>query len=154
MGNNGHTVKLLLAAAMLPVLCGCSTRTPEQTSDKKKPESDLTITFRDDAAGGCSATVDPLKASGRRSEWVYWGVNNSGCSTFNLDMVTLEFDDNVVKTKEARPVNGTATIAARISPDPKDAPDGAHMYSVYLNDKKAGDPEIDVAGDCPGCEPH
>ena len=155
MIRNHDVKRVLLTGMILLTLSACSAEKSVQNQDVRNgpPEAEGTITFTDSPKPGepCTITVDPMSIKAMRKEWVYWLVKNNGCSDFSFDAVSINFNDNVVKTKVSRVVNGTHTIAARIADNTQDAPNGPHTYYVQMGLNKSGDPDIDVTGDCATC---
>jgi hypothetical protein len=146
-----HRKCLAVIGAIIVAGTACSNTRQEAACGK--PAVDLSITFKDDGQGGCVGTVDHDSIMGQRKEWIYWGLQGDACSGFTVDKVKITFADNFVETKEGHVVNGTQTIAAKISKNPTNAPNGKHGYTISYGDKQSGDPDVDVMGDCTTCTP-
>ena len=145
---NRHTLPLTLVAGLLVAAAGCSA--PKEDAKKDKG-LELTIVFKDNGQGGCVGTVSDAAPKAQRKQWIYWGLQNQTCANWQADKVSLAFDDDFVNTKNKGVENGTQTIRAQVSKDKKDAPDGAHKYTINYDSKAGGDPEVDVSGDCSTC---
>jgi hypothetical protein len=124
-------------------------------SGSASADSLITVTFNNPAAGSsvmatCEAAVTPAvdkKKPARRNETVVWVLKKGDCSVFDPASVSLVFATDLFPS---RTLSGTSNgIKYKTTRNKSKAKDkSVHPYFILYDGIFAGDPEIDVNGDC------
>jgi hypothetical protein len=145
------TANFAVAITLFCRATSAQTTVPTTTTFSKNTDSSST--------SKCVSHTETRQLSAQRKQTVVWTLQNdkaNPCESFDPTKVVLQFKTDLMGsgTKRMVPGRSDGTARAKVTSSKTIAPDKTkHRYDVYYDSLLAEDPEIDVSGDCPGCQP-